>query len=254
MGSPPSAERHRSISESEGTCGAGYSSPVTFSDSEDGESGQPERLSVPLRVRRALGRIRRSFALDTYDIFARLVTAEHREFECPAEYQFAWGTEEDIERCEPYHTELNELDRALGVERLRLGHRVVVGFSGETPVFTMWMNPRNLNVPGEIKRKLGPHQAFIYKAYTSPDHRGKGLYKIGMRFVLTFMASQGQTELVGYAHVKKSVSRKGLATLEFTTKGRYYSLHAPGWQHTVVSAELARNFPVSVLRSGSLPV
>lgn len=200
-----------------------------------------------------LGRIRRSFAVDTYDIFARAVTDEHRHFESPAGYRFAWGTGEDVERCEPYHTELEELDRVLGVERLKLGHRVVIGFSGETPVFTMWLNPRNLNVPGEIKRKLGEHQAFIYKAYTSPDHRGKGLYKVGMRFVLQHMAQAGQTELIGYAHVKKSVSRKGLAALEFSTKGRYRSLHAPRWQHTSVSSELARNFPTPVPRSGALP-
>ena len=214
---------------------------------------QPEKLSVLIRIRRALGRVRRSFAVDTYDIFARAVTEEHRQFECPPDYRFAWGEPGDVERCEPYHTELEELDRVLGVERLKLGHRVVVGFSEDTPVFTMWMNPRNLNVPGEIKRKLGDHQAFIYKAYTSPDHRGKGLYKVGMRFVLNHMAEAGQTELIGYAHVKKSVSRKGLATLEFTTKGRYHSLNAPGWQHTRVSSELNRNFPIPVPRSGSLP-
>ena len=220
---------------------------------ENGSAASGEKLSLLLRIRRTLGRIRRRFAIDTYDIFARAVTSEHKEFECPAEYRFAWGTEEDVRRCDAYHTELGELDRVLGVERLKLGHGVVVGFSGETPVFTMWMNPRNLNVPGEIKLQLGAHQAFIYKAYTSPDHRGQGLYKVGMRFVLNHMAEAGQTELIGYAHVKKSVSRKGLATLEFTTKGRYYSLHAPGWQHTKISTELARNFPVAVPRSGALP-
>jgi hypothetical protein len=210
-------------------------------------------LSPLLRVRRALGRVRRSFAIDTYDVFARAVEEQHGRFEDPPGYDFRWGTPEEVARCDPRHTELDRVERDLGVERLKLGHGVVIAFHAETPVFTMWMNPRNLNVPGEIKRALHPHQSFIYKAYTSPDHRGQGLYKLGMRFVLHHLAGEGKTELVGYAHVKKRVSRKGLAALEFTTKGRYYSLHAPGWQHTLVSGELARNFPAEVERSGVLP-
>lgn len=232
----------------------GYSSLVTTSGQSDTQGVPPkEKVSALLRVRRLLGSVRRSFTVDTYDVFAREVTPEHLTFENPADYRIAWGTAEDLEACDEFHTELDERERRAGVVRLNLGHRVVIAFSGETAVFSMWMNPRNLNVPGEIKRKLGAHQAFIYKAYTSPDHRGKGLYKIGMRFVLNHMAQAGQTELIGYAHVKKSVSRKGLATLEFKTKGRYYSLHARGWQSTKVTRELARNFPIEVPRSGAVP-
>jgi hypothetical protein len=219
----------------------------------DAEGVEEERLPLLTRIRRVLGRIRRSCTIDTYDVFARAVTDEHLEFESPEGYRFAWGTAEDIERCSTFHTELDEEERRLGIERLKLDHRVVIAFSGETAVFSMWMNPRNLNVPGEIKRQLSPTQAFIYKAFTSPDHRGKGLYKVGMRFVLNHMALAGQTELIGYAHIKKSVSRKGLASLEFTTKGRYHFQQVGSWQTTRVEEELARNFPVEVARSNAIP-
>ena len=145
----------------------------------------------------------------------RPVLAEHREFEAPEGYEVGWATPEDIAGCDPFHTELDEAERADGVRRLGLGHRAVAIRAGELVVFTMWENPRNLNVPGLMKRALGPHQSFIYKAFTSPEHRGKKLYQAGMRFVLSELAKDGKTELVGYAHVDKQASpgRPGAARL-----------------------------------------
>ena len=200
-------------------------------------------------LRKVLGRIRRQFALDAFDVFTRQVAPEHREFSAPDGYRFAWATPEDIAGCELEHTELDERDRELGVERLGIDHRCVVAKAGERVVFSMWMNPRNLNVPGEVKRRLGSHQAFIYKAYTSPDHRGRRLYIAGMAFVLAHLAREGKTELVGYAHVKKQISRKGLDALGFGSAGRYHSWKVLGWQHTFVSATLSARFPEVVARS-----
>lgn len=202
-------------------------------------------------LRKLLGRIRRRFALDTYDIFVRPVPAD-ASFAPPVGYSFRFGTEADVERCDPLHTELDEHERSAGMRRLGLGHRVVLGLAGDTVVFTMWVNPRCLNVPGLLKRALGPHQWFIYKAYTSPEHRGRKLYESGMRFVLAEMRRAGLTQLVGYAHVKKAVSRKGLAALAFGTAGRVTQLRAPRLEHTRLSPDLRANFPREVARSGAL--
>jgi len=206
------------------------------------------------RPRKLAGRMRRRFTLDTFDVFKRPVRPEHtREgLEIPSSYTFEWGTADDIERCADFHTELDANERRLGVERLGFGHLVVVGKHDGQAVFTMWANPRNLNVPGLVKRRLRPGQWFIYKAYTSPEHRGRKLYETGMRFVLAEMLERGLQELVGYAHVKKRVSRKGLARLDFTSVGRVVQWHMPGWAHTRVSPELVAAFPEVVPRSGAL--
>lgn len=213
-----------------------------------------EPLAWWQRPRKLAGRIRRRFAIDTYDVFTRPVRPEHaREaLELPSGYAFAWGTAEDVLGCDAYHTELDERERRLGAARLGMDHRVVIGASGGQAVFTMWVNPRNLNVPGLVKRRLAPEQWFIYKAYTSPDHRGRKLYETGMRFVLAEMLERGLRELVGYAHVKKKVSRKGLARLEFTSVGRVVQVSVPGWTHTRVSPELAAAFPAELPRSNAL--
>ena len=116
----------------------------------------------------------------------------------------------------------------------------------------MWVNPRNLNVPGLVKRQLADDQWFIYKAYTSPDHRGKSLYKAGMQFVLDTMRDEGKRELVGYAHTKKRVSRKGLNRLAFSSVGRMRYVDVPGWSKTIVSGELAGHFPEEVAPTGVL--
>jgi hypothetical protein len=202
-----------------------------------------------LRLRRLAGRVRRSFALDTFDVFVRRVPRQ-AGFQPPAGYEFRFGTAEDVQRCEPFHTELDERERREGARRLAFGHRIVLGLSGATVVFTMWVNPRNLNVPGLLKRALGPRQWFIYKAYTSPEHRGRKLYESGMRFVLAEMRAGGLEELVGYAHVKKDVSRKGLAALQFESAGRVTRFACPGFAITRVSRELQERFPSPVARSG----
>jgi hypothetical protein len=208
------------------------------------------RPSLLLRVRKRLGSLRRRFALDTFDVFLRPVPAV-AELAPPPGYEFRWGGPDDVERCDPVHTELDERERREGLRRLALGHRVVLGLHGGTVVFTMWVNPRNLNVPGLLKRALGERRWFIYKAYTSPAHRGRKLYEGGMRFVLREMRRAGLDELVGYAHVKKDVSRKGLAALGFRSAGRVRQLTLPGARWTHLSRSLARCFPRAVPRSGA---
>jgi hypothetical protein len=214
---------------------------------------EPARAATAplLRLKKLLGRIRRRFAIDVYDVFRRAVPPDAR-LEVPAGYAFRWGGAEDVERCDPFHTELDPRERASGVRRLALGHRIVIGSREGVSVFTMWVNPRNLNVPGLLKRRLGPGQWFIYKAYTSPEHRGKKLYESGMRFVLAEMRSQGLTELVGYAHVKKAVSRKGLAALAFDGAGRAVQVNFPAFSRTFLSRRLVESFPEAVPRSGAL--
>jgi hypothetical protein len=213
-----------------------------------------ESSGPPLaRLRKLLGRARRRFAVDVYDVFLRPVPAD-ASVVAPAGYEFRFGSAEDVERCEPHHTELDERERREGVRRLALGHRVVLGLHGPAPgtiVFTMWVNPRCLNVPGLMKRALSSGQWFIYKAYTSPEHRGRKLYEGGMRFVLSEMRRSGLSELVGYAHVKKDVSRKGLATLEFASAGRVTQLAWPGLKLTLLSRRLRARFPHAVERSGA---
>jgi len=198
-----------------------------------------------------LGRLRRSFGVDTFDVFRRAVP-DDPQLEVPEGYRFAWGTPQDIAGASEHDTELDAHEREQGVARLGLGHRVVVGFHGDRAVFTMWANPRQLNVPGLLKRKLAPSQWFIYKAYTSPDHRGRKLYETGMRFVLSEMKNAGMSELIGYAHVKKRISRKGLSKLAFESVGVVRQFHAPGWLWTRVSRDLQCYFPASTPRSGIL--
>ena len=216
---------------------------------------EPSALPPWVRLRKFLGRIRRRFVLDTYDVFRRAVPPDAgggTEMDSPSGYRFAWGTREDVLRCDEHETELNERERRLGAARLDFGHRVVIGFHAGKAVFTMWVNPRHLNVPGLLKRRLEKDQWFIYKAFTSPDHRGRKLYETGMRFVLAEMRTQEMRELIGYAHVKKRISRKGLAALAFDSVGIVRQFQAPGILWTRVSPEFARYFPETTQRSGVL--
>lgn len=206
-------------------------------------------------LRRLAGAVRWSFVLDRFQVFVRPVEAEHAAFEAPAGYRFAWGTPEDVAAFTEFDTELSERERGLGSERLGIGHRVVVGFApdgenGERAVFTMWVNPRNLNIPGELKRALRESQVFIYKAYTSPDHRGRKLYQAGMRFVLADLAANGGAELVGYAHAGKLISRKGLSAVGFEPVGAFVTVGFRRWRRTFTDARLRERFPVAVSPSG----
>ena len=220
-----------------------------------------EPRSPLLRLRKILGRVRRRFALDTFDVFGRKLVAGDAEFTAPAGYRFAWGEAEDVLACDAYHTELDEQERSSGVRRLALGHGVVLGFAEDRAadgepgagrrqevVFSMWVNPRHVNVPGHVKLRLTEDQRFIYKAFTSPDHRGHGLYRAGMAFVLADMARRELGQLVGYAHVKKGISRRGLAALGFEQLGRFRTLDIPGLRRTMVSARLRGRFPPAVTR------
>lgn len=222
------------------------SNPGVSTDERDVSQPQP----LHTRARKVLGRIRRSFEVDVFDVFVREVP-EQATLEAPSGYVYRWGTAEDVMGCDPYHTELDQNERQTGIARLDLGHRVVLALADDQVVFSMWVNPRNLNVPDLVKRRLREDQWFIYKAYTSPDHRGKSLYKAGLQFVLEAMRAEGLRELVGYAHVKKAVSRMGLARLSFGSIGRITQLRVPGVTRTFLSKPLVAAFPETVARSSA---
>jgi hypothetical protein len=209
-------------------------------DPRAGAAEEHGARSLAHRVRKALGRLRRRFGSELYHVFARPVRPQDAEAAIPSGYTFRWATAEDILACDARHTELDARERELGAARLAAGHRCVVALDASTVVFSMWMNPRNLNVPGHVKLPLRGDQAFIYKAFTSPDHRGRGLYEAGMRFVLAELRREGRRELLGYAHVGKHVSRKGLARLEFEPVGTFRTVFAPGFRRTFVSREIER--------------
>jgi ribosomal protein S18 acetylase RimI-like enzyme len=208
-------------------------------------------------LRKGLSRLRWSIVWDTFDVFVRDVEPGHADFVAPAGYTFRFGTEEDVRGFEERHTELGAVARERGARRLAIGHRVVVAQSAATAapgaataVFTMWINPRHLNVPGYVKRRLASDEVFIYKAFTSPDHRGKKLYQAGMRFVLADLARAGQRRLVGYAHVNKDVSRAGLDALGFRSVGTFTGRGFVRPYHVALSRELRAAFPHAVPRSG----
>ena len=211
------------------------------------ESTRPAPKSV---LRRAAGAIRWSFVFDRFDVFTRGVEASDNKFIAPAGYKFRFGTAEDLDRCNERDTELGLTDREHGKLRLGAGHRLVLGLAGELPIFTMWINPRHLNIPGDLKRRLSADQVFIYKAFTSPDHRGRKLYQAGMAFVLADLAANGKRELVGYAHAQKQASRGGLARLGFHSAGTYRNLGLRSLRFTICSRRLNRHFGERVPRSG----
>jgi hypothetical protein len=202
-------------------------------------------------VRGALGRVRRALVFDTFDVFRRRVGERDRAFVNGTPYEMRWATAADVAGCQERHTELDERERREGIARLAMGHSCVIARApGGDVVFSMWMNPRNINIPGHIKRRLGPQQAFIYKAFTSPDHRGRKLYELGMRFVLAELAKEGKSELLGYAHVNKAVSRKGLAAVEFESIGRFQRVGVTGFTRVFVSSRLREVLPGALSSSG----
>lgn len=219
---------------------------------EKADRSHAEPIPGWVRPRKVLGRIRRRLVLDVYDVFARAVPSGESgdaPFAPPPGYVFSWASAEEIAGCDEFHTELDERERREGIVRLELGHRAVIARQDERVVFSRWENPRNLNVPGLIKRRLAPTQSFIYKAFTSPDHRGRKLYETGMRFVLAALAAEGKGELVGYAHRKKRISRRGLAALRFRSVGKLRYVEVPLWRRTFLSRELVTSFPEMVPRT-----
>lgn len=211
------------------------------------DRGEPERGWL----RRTLSDLRWSVHNDLHDAFVRPVREEDREPREVEGYELRFGAPADLDAATEYHTELTPTCVEHGRRRLEIDHRLVVATHDGLPVFTMWVNPRHLNVPGELKRKLSPDEVFIYKAFTSPDHRGKRLYQAGMALVLRDLAERSMRRLVGYAHVKKGASRAGLARLGFESAGTWRTVGFKGLRHPICSREFEANFPERVPRSGA---
>ena len=226
---------------------------MTASELTPGPAEVPR--SPLVRLRKALGRVRRSVTLDVYDFFV-CRWSDHADglaaIQPPDGYAIRFANADEIAAAQEVHTDLDEREREEGIVRLGFGHRCISVFSGELLVFSMWENPRNVNVPGLLKHQLAPDQSFLYKAYTSPEHRGRRLYQAGLAFALRSIAQEGKAETVGYAHVKKKASRAGLARVGFHDVGRVRQLLAPGLRRTWLDAAFRATFPREVDRTDAV--
>lgn len=202
-------------------------------------------------LRRALSDLRWSIHNDLHDAFVRNVLPADLEPPKVQGYELRFGTAADLDRATLHDTELTPRCIEHGRRRLEIGHRLVVACWDGLPVFTMWVNPRNFNVPGQVKRKLQHDEVFIYKAFSSPDHRGKRLYQAGMALVLCDLAENSMRRLVGYAHVKKGASRAGLARVGFEAAGGWRTVGFKGLHRALCDREFESNFPEQVPRSGA---
>jgi hypothetical protein len=66
--------------------------------------------------------------------------------------------------------------------------------------------------------------AYMYKAFTHPDYRGKALYGIGVTKALEALASRGVTRLVTSINRANFDSRSGCRKIGFKSLGNLWTL------------------------------
>lgn len=92
-------------------------------------------------------------------------------------------------------------DRSL--ERLERGHRCLAGFLDGEAVTYLWATESTREVVGD-ELKLGEQQVWLYKCYTRPDWRRKGLTQmLGRHALEQYMAEGKRAALVDMMQVNR---------------------------------------------------
>jgi RimJ/RimL family protein N-acetyltransferase len=71
---------------------------------------------------------------------------------------------------------------------------------------------------------LPANAAYMYKAFTHPDYRGRRLYGVGMALALKALAERGITKLVTTVHTNNFASLSSCRRLGYQRIGRFWTL------------------------------
>lgn len=134
---------------------------------------------------------------------------------------FDWAAADDLTRLIDPALDFRRDDLPKAKQRLLRGDRCIVGWIGDHPVTYAWItfSVRQLSV---ASLPIGSGKAFLYKTFTHPEHRGKGLNTATLSYVLKWCSDAGIREVFIDIHARNFASLAVAGKVGFQKCGAYY--------------------------------
>jgi hypothetical protein len=108
-------------------------------------------------------------------------------------------------------------------------------FAGNVLVHYDWFSRKDTKTKWRgLEVRIHPHYVYSYKGFTHSQHRGKGLFSMGLTRALGVYKSQGYKGLVGYAEGVNYNSQKSLVHTGYSQIGTIYvfGMYDSYWIHS----------------------
>lgn len=130
-----------------------------------------------------------------------------------------WGFVDRSTLLEQVRARPLDMDEAFVQAALDRGDRCFGAISEGTLVSYGWYSSLPTPVTEDLTIHFNPAHAYMYKAYTSPAHRGKRLHGTGMGMALGALAQEGSQGLLSYVRSNNFASLRSCFRLGYQDIG-----------------------------------
>lgn len=117
--------------------------------------------------------------------------------------------------------DLENLSREKLQEQFDGQELLVCGWYGEKLTYYGWAQFRKRRLARHTSVPIGSGNAFIYRCFTHPEFRGRGIYPAALHFLCAHLAASGFKRAFIDHHVRNTASGKGILRAGFRTAGNY---------------------------------
>jgi GNAT superfamily N-acetyltransferase len=109
--------------------------------------------------------------------------------------------------------------------RFAEGHTAVIGERGAAVAFIAWLAAGRLRIDElALTWRIPPKHAVVYDVYTTPEHRGQGVYTDALAWIRAKLAEENIVRCWIYAEQSNRASIRGISKAGFAYAGSVRSL------------------------------
>lgn len=142
----------------------------------------------------------------------------------------AWrsGDAADVLGLDPVEHEVDEEDRRFSLERIAAGDRLFIGEADGQIVFYGWARLDAMEVGHRDEEPLPPGVAYVFKLFTTPRYRGKGIMKAAYSHIAGSLAEAGCSRAILWVYPDNVASIRATLAAGFRRVGSIYDLKILG--------------------------
>ena len=148
-----------------------------------------------------------------------------------------WASLDDLDRYPELELTVDRQVRQTARVRLDRGDRCAVGLSQGTPATYLWVTSHVRELP-RLDLPLGGNSIFVYKTFTVPRFRGRGLSQAAIAWALDQYGRQGSRRAFIDIGADNVPSLRAAAKAGFHERGRFLIVGVLGVAFTLMPRKL----------------
>ena len=187
-------------------------------------------------LRKAAGRL---FSRQTYVLLECRLNERGVSLPVPPGLSFSWVAVSDLGDFHQHEMASTDRSEQISAERLRRGDRCAAGIVDRRPATSLWLTSQLRELPNR-RLPVGGKAVFVYKTFTVPEMRGRGLHRAVLQWALGSLREEGFERAWVDIETTNTPSLRAVKAVGFAEVGRFTTYTLGGVPFTTIPKHLAR--------------